>query len=85
MIGKPVFDMTINLGHVITVAIGLLALGTAYTTYQVTINDHDSRLRSLEKNGVANESKVYDMYNVLYSIKNDISIIKFRLDRDDKK
>ena len=80
----PKFDWTINLGHVLTIAAVLAALGTAYTTYQVTINDHDGRLRALERQDSAQMGRANEVTSALYSIKQDLAIIKYRLDRNGK-
>jgi len=81
---RPKFDWTINLGHVATIVTLLLALATAYSTYQVTINDHDSRLRTLEKQGNHMDSRINEMYGLLYTIKQDMAIIKYRIEEKTK-
>lgn len=82
---KPRFDWSINLGHVLTIAAILGSLAAAYTTYQVTISDHDSRIRSLEKQGLLLDSRTNEIYNVLYSIKQDLAIVKYRMEQEERK
>lgn len=78
----PKFDWTINLGHLLTISAMLIALATAYTTYQVTINDHDSRLRSLERQTLMLDGRTSDIYKVLSDIRQDLAIIKYRMDNN---
>jgi hypothetical protein len=80
----PKFDWTINLGHVLTIAAVLGTMATAYTTYQVTISDHDARIRSLEKTSQSQDARMSEQSQVLYSIKQDLAIIKYRLEADDR-
>lgn len=82
---RPKFDWTINLGHVLTIAALLLSLGSAYTAYKITISDHDSRIRALEKSNMVLDSRTNEIYNVLYGIKQDVAIVKYRLEREENK
>lgn len=82
---RPRFDWTVNLGHVLTIAALLGTLGTMYTTYQVTVSDHDSRLRTLEKQILFLDTRANDSTNVLYSIKQDLAIIKYRMEQEEKR
>lgn len=75
------FDGTVNLGHILTIGTLVSMMAVAYATYKVSMNDHDSRLTFLE-----NQMKSQDAYNVstsstLYSIKQDVAIIKDRLEK----
>lgn len=79
------FDWTISFGHILTVASVGLALATAYTAYQVTINDHDSRIRALEKTSLTLDARTNEIASVMYSIRQDLAIIKYRMERDDSK
>lgn len=81
---KPGFDWTVNLGHILTIGALLLAMGTAYTTYQVTMSDHDNRLRSLEKHGLSLDNRTNEIYNVLYSIRQDLAVVKYRIEQEDR-
>src|SRR5262245_8130312 len=84
-VSKPRFDWTVNLGHVLTIAAILITLGTAYTTYQVTISDHDNRIRSLEKQGLTLDARTGEVYSVMYTIKQDLAIIKYRLEQEERR
>lgn len=75
------FDNTINLGHILTIGAILMGMALAYTTYALTVSDHDSRLRYLET--VMKTQQVYnvDTNSALWTIKQDVAVIRDRLER----
>lgn len=64
------FDKTINLGHVLTIITLIAAFTGAYTAYQVTITNHEDRITRLE-----------NQTNNIWSIKQDVAVIKDRIER----
>jgi len=75
------FEKTINLGHVFTI-ITLLGMGaTAYTTYRVTVVEHDTRLSTLEKNFLLQMSRNNDITVTIYKMQSDIAVIRDRIER----
>jgi len=88
----PRFDATINLGHVLTIAALLGTLAIAYATYKVTISALESRLAYLETYRINNmEAQIKlqqgyntEMSNAIYIIKQDVAVIRDRLERDKK-
>ena len=76
----PRFDWTINFGHLLVIGTVLTALATTYTTYQVTINDHDTRLRALEKQTVNLDGRTSEIYKLLYEMKQELAIINYKLE-----
>lgn len=71
------FDKTVSLGHVLTAASMLTGIAVAYTTYMVTITDHERRIELLEKQ----LSVTIQQMNTMWSIKQDVAVIKDRLER----
>jgi hypothetical protein len=73
------------LGHVVTIGAILLTMATAYTTYQITVQDHDSRLRTLEKQAHGSSAQMSSVSDALYAIKQDLAVIKYRLEHDERR
>lgn len=75
------FDGTVNLGHLLTIATLISMMVAAYATYKVTINSHDTRLGMLEAQMKSQEGYNLSTSTALYSIKQDVAIIKDRLEK----
>lgn len=75
--GSLRFDRTISLGHLLTIATMIMGLTAAYSTYQVTVNDHESRIKFLERQLTITS----DQMAIVWSIQRDVAVIKDRLER----
>lgn len=79
---RPKFNWEINLGHVLTIATLLIGLAVAYSTYQVTTNDHESRIRYLEVRSNNLDGRFSEIGNTINLMSRDLAIIKYRLETD---
>lgn len=75
------FDRTISVGHIITVLTLISAFVGAYAAYKVTITDHESRLIRLETMVLQQINSNEAQNNSLWSIKQDVAVIKDRIER----
>ena len=74
------FDLSINLGHVITIATLLGTMGVAYSTYSVTVHSHDMRLRYVENQVQSVVSTNTELTKSMYSLRQDVAIIRDRVE-----
>ena len=75
------FDKTISIGHVLMIATMLVAIGTAYATYRVTVTEFDHRIIYLE-NYAKSQTNINDSLTTnLNSISRDVAVIKDRVER----
>jgi hypothetical protein len=74
------FDLSINLGHVLTIATLLGTMGVAYATYSVTVHSHDLRLRFVESQvqSLVNTNK--ELTTTMYTLRQDVAIIRDRIE-----
>lgn len=76
------FDLSINLGHVLTIATLLCTLAVAYATYLVTVNSLDMRLRYVETHIQNIASVNYELTTAMHTLRQDVAIIRDRIERD---
>ena len=76
------FDKTINLGHVMTIITLMAGMATAYTTYRVSMAEHETRIDRLEKISTSQISVGAEMTTNLFAMKQDLAIIKYRIERE---
>jgi hypothetical protein len=80
------FDRTINLGHIMTILTLMVGMAGAYTTYKVSMTEHETRINRLEEITKSQISVGADITSNIYAMKQDLAIIKFRIERElDKK
>lgn len=79
------FDKSVSLGHVLTMAVMISGILTAYVTYKVTISDHASRIERLEKLMEMDVQSSNNQTRAIYDIQREVAIIKDRLERSSRK
>lgn len=79
--GSLHFDRTVSLGHVLTIVALMSSLVGAYVAYKVTISNHEDRISRLETLMLQQLNTNQDQVNSLWSIKQDVAVIKDRIER----
>lgn len=72
----PRFDMTINLGHVLIVVGMMSSVFLAYTSVQVRLQDHETRLTTVERDGARDAEFQRQILQTLTTIREDIATLK---------
>lgn len=72
-------DWTINIGHLFAI-FGLFCSGAIlYTGAMVRANEHEFRIAALERQ----HTRMLEAMNAITEMKQDLAIIRFRLDRSE--
>lgn len=75
------FDLSINLGQVLTAVSMILSVMTAYFAIRSDLRDHESRIAGVEQSVLNQEQFNSKAIDTLGSIKTDIAVIRDRLER----
>jgi 5-bromo-4-chloroindolyl phosphate hydrolysis protein len=78
------FDLTINLGHIIILGTLFTSIVSTWVTYKVSITNNELRLARLEEFVKAQGASNQEIATDISSIKQDIAIIRYRVDRVDR-
>ena len=75
------FNLSINLGHLLTIGTMLVTMGVAYSTYAVTVHSHDMRLRFLEAQVQSLVHVNAELTTNIYNLRQDVAVIRDRVER----
>ena len=75
------FNLSINLGHLLTIGTLLITMGAAYSTYAVTVHSHDMRLRFLEAQVQSLVHVNNELTANMYTLRQDVAVIRDRVER----
>lgn len=81
---RPRFDMTLNLGHVLTVLSIIGSVFVAYMNIVRTVDNHELRIEAVEKQLDTTTAFQSQVLSTLSTIREDIATLKER-SRDDER